>query len=104
MGWESPMKLDAQGRGWPRLRRLFVAWLSTSALVIALAVPAVLVAQPAGAVTGTSASFNVAFARNGTALVLSVVTSNDVDCVVVAGDHSGTQTSNTGQASWTFDF
>jgi large repetitive protein len=98
MGW------DAHGRRSTRLRSRFVAVIDVFAVVVALAVPTLVVARPAGAVSVTSASFNVGFARSGTALVLTVNTSNDVNCVDVTGAHSATQSSNSAQSVWTFNF
>ena len=98
MGWHG------HGRPSARLRSRFVAVVNTLTVVVAVAVPTLVVATPAGAVSVTSAAFNVAFARNGTALVLTVATSSDINCVEVTGAHTATQTSNTGQSSWTFNF
>jgi hypothetical protein len=71
-------------------------------MVAALVIPTMVVATPAGALSVGSASFNTGFARNGTALVLTVNTSNDVDCVRITGDHSA-QTNGSGTV-WTFNF
>ena len=98
------MKLHRFGRATTRPRRRIVAVVNAATVVIALAVPTLVVATPAGAVSVTSAGFNVAFARSGTALVLTVNTSNDVNCVEVTGDHTATQASNSSQSLWTFNF
>ncbi|MDQ1426146.1 MAG: large repetitive protein, partial [Acidimicrobiaceae bacterium] len=83
--------------------RLF-AVMNALTVVAAVVIPTVVLATPAGAVSVTSATFNTAFARNGTALVLTVDTSNDVSCVVVSGAHSGTQSADITPALWTFNF
>ncbi len=88
------------------IRRSALAVLSAIAALAASIVPAAIVATPAGA-SISSASFNVAFARNGTALVLSIVTSNDTNCVQTSpAPYVAEQSipSGNGQASWTFNF
>ena len=89
--------------GWPR--RVLVMFVA----VFLTPVFAVVASQPEAAfgLGVPSASFNVASARNGTALVLTAGTSNDANCVTVSGAHSGTQTVPplpTKTTSWTFNF
>ena len=57
------------------LRARFSAIATVLTVVASLVTPTLLVASPAGAISVTSVQWNVAFARQGTALVLTVNTS-----------------------------
>jgi hypothetical protein len=60
----------------------------------------------------TSASFTsgglvvsgTRYAKQGQTVTLSVATTSDTRCVRVTGDHTGKQTTASGQSSWTFSF
>ena len=54
--------------------------------------------------SGTVSANGTLYAKNGGALTLTVVTSNDTRCVQVTGAHTARQTSNTAKSSWTFSF
>src|SRR5438067_2489687 len=91
--------MDRDGRNTkarPRSARIAIAAFECVALIVGVTLSGVTaqLLQPtqAFALNVQSASFNPTTARNGTALVLTVTTSNDVKCVRVSGDHSATQT------------
>ena len=52
--------------------------------------------------TGTATVAGSLYARSGQALTLTVTTSNDAQCVDVAGAFTAHQSSATGKTSWTF--
>jgi hypothetical protein len=54
--------------------------------------------------TGTVSVGGTLYAKNGGALTLTVVTSNDTMCVDVTGAFAGHQSSATAKSSWTFTF
>jgi hypothetical protein len=66
----------------------------------AFASTATLAAFSGGA--GTVTVGGTLYAKNGSALTLTVSTSSDTMCVDVAGAFTGHQTSSTGKSSWTF--
>jgi len=57
-----------------------------------------------GGGSGTAVVGGTLYAKQGASLTLNVTTSSDTRCVVVTGDHSATQTSNTDKSSWSFNF
>jgi hypothetical protein len=91
-------------------RRLALSWLAVVAtLAMPLGVlnaPAAFASSVTSAVftggTGTASSGGTLYAKNGAALTLTVTTSNDTQCVDVAGAFSGHQTSATARTTWTF--
>ena len=83
--------MDSQTHGSKPARqgtRRVLSAFNVVAMVAAVVLPTLVVASPAGALSIGSVSFNTGFARNGTALVLTVNTSNDVECVRITGDHT----------------
>src|SRR5262245_34266600 len=98
------MERDGRRHNHTSRARVRISSIGTAlAVIAALLTPTLIVAaSPAGALNIQTATFNVAAARNGTALVLTVTTSNDVKCVKVTGDHTA-QTNGTG-TTWTFNF
>ena len=102
--------MDRDGRNTkarPRSARIAIAAFECVALIVGVTLSGVTaqLLQPtqAFALNVQSASFNPTSARNGTALVLTVTTSNDVKCVRVSGDHSATQTNAASASVWTFN-
>jgi large repetitive protein len=72
-------------------------WLTTALIGAAALTGPMLIASPASALNINSATFNVAYAKNGTALTLTVNTSNDTKSV-----KAGAQCTTANQTSWTF--
>src|SRR5437762_1470137 len=103
-----PMDRDGRNtKARPRSARIAIAAFECVALIVGVTLSGVTaqLLQPtqAFALNVQSASFNPTTARNGTALVLTVTTSNDVKCVRVSGDHSATQTNAASASVWTFN-
>ena len=91
-----------------RRARTLLAMATSPGLALGMLTPAL----QADAASVTAASFSgssgtttvggVTYAKQGGALTLNVTTSNDTQCVVVSGAHSGTQTSRSPQSAWSF--
>ncbi|MDP9374542.1 MAG: PxKF domain-containing protein [Chloroflexota bacterium] len=85
--------------------RLFVVFglvLSMFSALVPSAAAATVTSATLSGGAGTVRVGDTLYAKSGASLTLTLVTSGDTQCVELTGAHTATQSSNKGQANWTF--